>query len=162
MSEVFQSWRRKAGCVLLVMTIALLGTWMRSLALWDAIEFRSFGSYHVLIAEHGRLFWATENQSKVLVNECKHNTLPSSGDVLDRWLSDSIWDKCRWQNQIAVVKYGYLESSINMTQIPRKLRWCQAPFWSLVLPLTLITANLILWPGKRIKPRTTAELQVSN
>jgi hypothetical protein len=37
MREFFRGWRRKVGCVTLVMTCALMGLWMRSIRTFDEV-----------------------------------------------------------------------------------------------------------------------------
>ena len=48
MREFFRGWRRKAGCISLVMALALMGVWIRSLSVMD-LAIIAFGQRAVSI-----------------------------------------------------------------------------------------------------------------
>ena len=48
MREFFKGWRRKMGCVTLLMVCALMGAWARSYSVFDSMQFTGIRSVGVL------------------------------------------------------------------------------------------------------------------
>ena len=81
MREFFKGWRRKAGCGLLVMAIALTGFWVRGIVEPKCVKFQVGQRLHWLTTNDGRLIWMSadkvegmslldeENTRTVLPNE---------------------------------------------------------------------------------------------
>jgi len=141
MGEFFNGWRRKTGCVLLVMAALLTGAWLRSYVFLDEISFHMLGTSGDIDSERGKLAYIRSSlQSSSTVARYSHELKD-----LDRgstWLS--VYDSpatthWRWE-------YGgflFCESTNHHSRV-----WA-IPYWSFVLPISLLSAYLILWPGKR-------------
>jgi hypothetical protein len=109
MREFFKGWRRKAGCVALVMAVALAGIWVRGLVAPKSVKIQVGHRIHWLTTIDGRLIW--ESADKV------HGM-------------------------------GLLEEESSLTALPNKRRRI-INLRTTILPMTLLSAYLILW-----KPRT--------
>ena len=57
MREFFCGWRRKAGCIALVMALALMAGWIRSYTLADWISWADNQHYVVALSKHGEISW---------------------------------------------------------------------------------------------------------
>ena len=90
MGEFFNGWRRKTGCVTLVMACLLTDGWILSASRTDIANFRLLGKQHIVSSEEQSIQWGAEVPHTIL------------------------WD----------VWY--------------------VPYWSVVLPLTLLAAWLLL------------------
>ena len=58
MSTLFQGWRRKAGCMLLVVACVVTGWWIRSHHVCDTFSFPMLGKQHVIRMLAGRFCWS--------------------------------------------------------------------------------------------------------
>ncbi len=121
MREFFHGWRRKAGCVTLVMALTLTGIWVRSSIIID----------EVLVTWPGN----------------RHNYLVS---LPGRILLDF------WDLEYAPETY-WIQHPCSLSVINDRLNWFEEnhatfdiPYWIITIPLTLLSAYLILWkPRKR-------------
>ena len=55
MGEFFKGWRRKVGCVTLVMACVFAAGWVRSLAIFDVVSFNQKDATHRVISTRGEL-----------------------------------------------------------------------------------------------------------
>ena len=108
MREFFRGWRRKAGCVTLVMAVALACLWVRGVVAPKSVKFQVGHRIHCLTTINGRLIW--ESADKV------HGM-------------------------------SLLEEESNLTVLPNERRGI-IQLRTTILPMTLLSAYLILW-----KPR---------
>jgi len=129
MSDFFKCWRRKAGCVLLVMAAVLAAGWVRSLSVWDQVLF-SHGdrSYSVMSYRGGVAWWSLRNPRQ---------------------------QRLSFTSQAYGAISRYKMSFVELTQkASSDGRRCWSVFyWQPVIPLTLLSAYLILLPGKRAAKR---------
>lgn len=61
MREFFRGWRRKMGCVTLVMACALMGLWLRSGVIDDLISFEYAGVDYMVLCQDGAISVGTSN-----------------------------------------------------------------------------------------------------
>lgn len=153
MGAFFKPWRRKAGCVTLLTACVFAAGWVRSLTICDgmAITFTksrySVRSYrHQILWDHehvknGRLYHPFFSHFRVIISEATHSD-PFDG-----------FRECHWR-----VSAGdfYIASGIGLAGyysnfVPKpgppvrfSLMIAQTPYWSIVLPLTLLSAWLLL------------------
>ncbi|MEI8383781.1 MAG: hypothetical protein WCJ09_26945 [Planctomycetota bacterium] len=115
MREFFHGWRRKAGCVALVMVCALAGMWMRSFIVNDQLWI----GRHWFESHRGEIDW--------------------------RYFSNV--NPLEWRSrQIKTGLAGLLRSYSG----PSYQAIASISYWSLTVPLTILSASLILWkPRKR-------------
>ena len=132
MLTFFHGWRRKTGCVTLVLACAFAGGWIRSLVVADLIGFNSnylisagglFGSIHVDETTHNGLFW-----------EINPNLFGLHSDPYFFW---------SWSGFVLALSQN-------------KLVWT-IPYWSIVIPLTALSAVLLLTKPRQSTPKKTPE-----
>jgi len=123
MSEFFHGWRRKAGCVTLVMASAICGVWTRSLYVCDRFWIPS----HFLGSGGGCAWWMRMPPGNRWSWESKES---------DRVLSLS--PAAHWN-------FGWDHWSV--------------PYWSIVLLIVLLSAYLIVWPGKQPERKLKAPVE---
>jgi hypothetical protein len=149
MKEFFNGWRRKAGCSLLLVACVFTTGWIRSQRRFDLLFIPVGNATYGFVSGAGAIdflrFWEPESQDELYF---------LSGDLMSEngsWLDET----------------GYINPWSSSHQIKWRLDWhgfrvgvshignrhdtdCVLPYWSIAIPLTLISAYLILWkPRKR-------------
>jgi hypothetical protein len=149
MREFFRGWRRKVGCVTLVLAVAVTGMWARSFVVADqlrvsACSVASIRGTVAAVRSTPPLASPQPTYSTFLVSEIMNFKPDENGNYPDWWGGvkvDQRWDLAGFhfgrrridQDQQSTIQLGF-------------------PHWSLVLLLTLLSAYLILWkPRKRVK-----------
>ncbi len=147
MDEFFKGWRRKAGLVTLAMALLLMAGWMRSAILMDVIIIACGKETHIAQSLEGELSW------RWLVNIAPQQS------------------SAEWHTLKDAPLYLRFSTATSLTT-ERQLKWCGfdfgttaendgswgiVPYWSLVLPLTLLSAWLILVKARNEK-RTQAPI----
>lgn len=125
MPDFFRGWRRKIGCVMLVVASVLAVTWGRSFIIRDTIVFGLNGTGHYIVCTAGRIEWPTW------------------------WYADghSPMTGMDWISGPEMSQPWILSVSNN---IPVVSTWIVS-YWWLVLPCSMLSAYLILWkPRKRV------------
>jgi len=137
MFDFFHGWRRKAGCALLVLVSASVFWWARSRSFTDVlcipeknrrlnslfldvVTFFDSDYVNVVASNESSLVWLRRKYRDG--DDCVYRSYPTGGDVLDRIIPQMD------ANKIPVV---------------------QVPYSIFVIPLTLLSAYLLLWPGKQ-------------
>ena len=150
MSIFFRGWRRKAGCVALLMALVLMSTWIRSLVVWDWVFiFPTSDVALELKSDRGRLGF--EGRSLM-------DWEPSTSEWLSgvhsphfglfAYLENQPDESFVWRWDCAGFSIGRF-SSYDFVAIP---------YWSLVVPLTLLSAYLFFWQP-RTRPRSDVDLE---
>eukprot|EP00456_Euglypha_rotunda_P016931 TRINITY_DN156_c0_g1_i5.p2 TRINITY_DN156_c0_g1~~TRINITY_DN156_c0_g1_i5.p2 ORF type:complete len:127 (+),score=12.56 TRINITY_DN156_c0_g1_i5:105-485(+) len=125
MREFFRGWRRKAGCATLLMACALAGLWIRTTVVADFIQLEhlAFGT------TRGGIYWA--------YFQAKQN-----------------WDWETTPESTLRSSFGNMSlAEILRDELSSEMHYGYALYWWLVLPITLLSAYLILWkPRKRASP----------
>jgi len=152
MGEFFQEWQRKAGCVTLLMTLALMGAWIRSLLVEDLV-LRGGQSDTYFTSGNGSIQWdqITLTSGKPINLEpnlrWEIRRLPDhDGVTLPIKESRVLWRRIGFGFQVAVAEYP--DSAGNQI---RRGQWAIS-YWAITVPLTLLSAYLIL-RKPRPKPR---------
>ena len=173
MGDFYNGWRRKTGMGVLAVALALMVIWMRSYELHDHVWLLRPSSYHTVYSHQGRLDWYCDRPSTKDFRRLPHTSFSRLTQFApDRSLlfHQNLWDplldyEIDWQWKWSQFNFGAgkeppppPEPSIWDTDGsgPHKLRaifdyrkvWA-APYWSLVLPLTLLSAYLILVQPKK-------------
>lgn len=133
MGEFFRGWRRKMGVVTLVMTVALTGLWVRCETIHDGISFPIFDRQHAIYAVDGQIVWMEMPQSGgiwLLASEDSAIMTEIIMDIEKKW--DAIIEISDYQ------KYRFRRLAV--------------PAWSIVTPLTLLSAYLLLIPSRKQSP----------
>jgi hypothetical protein len=114
MREFFKGWRRKVGCVTLVVSLLLAGCWIRSFVIRDVVCIPRKYALQIFSSSQGEISWNRHDAA---------STLKFS------WKSEPI------DRRTARRKAGFrFNASIWST-----------PYWPFTVPLTLLSAYLILW-----------------
>lgn len=128
MREFFKGWRRKAGCVTLVMACVLMSVWFRSLVFFDYVDFTTSDRQHEVFSIRGSLSWSSWD----LVG-------PRTEHRQTEWGGSTITD-------------DLIVLALAIPDDARPSCWT-APYWSFAVPLMLLSAYLILWnPRKKQNP----------
>ncbi|MBS0201249.1 MAG: hypothetical protein JSS49_00010 [Planctomycetes bacterium] len=134
MREFFSGWRRKAGVVSLVMACAFSTGWLRSIYRKDVIELPKWIGVNasILSLEQSMAYHFYENEmppGRLWISfSIDHSEIEAARELF-RW---------RWGG------FGYISTSA--------LRCYLLPYWSITIPLTILSAYLILWkPRKRTR-----------
>lgn len=139
MREFFHGWRRKIGCVTLVMALVFVVGWIRNLVVMDVLLVPS-GSHsmeHCVSVDHvfvwGRVRKAAANA--VIPYPDFATDAPRS---LDSFLEGANL-RCNWR------WCGFAAGELNVSSADRfnHTMWI-IPYWSLVIPLTALSGYLIL------------------
>jgi hypothetical protein len=154
MREFFRGWRRKLGSVTLVMACGLTLLAVRSYLITDIWTAPVFGDAHYVLSGQGAISWSRQLGFATLVSY-SHGTIVHPSNRYYKWTKwGAPWEPepswtCDWQYGI-----GYLAVGSHEMVGGAHTRWWQAAHWHLVLPLTLLSAYLILWkPRKRLGGR---------
>ena len=127
MREFFKGWRRKAGCVALVVACAFTSLWVRSLSDGEIIA-----TPLVIMSEHGTLYFGW-------------NMRPFDRPILlKRAFGFGNGDRIRTSLWAIGRVNGGVDDMVNMWNL------ASIPHYLIVLPLTLLSAYLLPWqPRKR-------------
>ena len=126
MCEFFNGWRRRAGCALLVMALGLAVLWLRSNIVADLIVFTTGDCNQGVLSFEGYILW---------------RVLPHQGEPRHTWVTLSA-DETRFITALS-------ETEESPSQGNRSEGALVLYYWLLIPPLTLLSAYLILYPGKR-------------
>ena len=147
MGDFFNGWRRKTGLVTLAMACVFAAGWMRSHIADEMVYFQISPEGTIFESVDGSLFWA----------KCKPGSFP---DPVGFWQLEATSDpNCYYVLEDGDVKwhlrllgFGVGESSKTMQPQGRRTYsfWC-VPYWSIVLPMTLLSAWLIIMKPKKTK-----------
>ena len=123
MRKFFHGWRQKMGCVTLVMACVLASSWVRSYVAQELVWFRRQEIAHQLRHDNGVLRWQWD-----LMNDDEPMLGCESYEFTNTFHGHEGGRQWRF-------------STASIT----------APHWALVLPLTILSAYLLLWkPRKRL------------
>jgi hypothetical protein len=153
MREFFRGWRRKAGCVLLLMALIVWSCWLRSLIVSDL----------VMLNQGTTIVRSAPNDLALLLSPAADGAEWSS----PRWISitngpldpqpkDWTWQFCgfRYGHQLkgkATTTTTHPDGRVvteEIEYIAHEHVWV-IPYWSIANPLTVFSAYLILWKPRR-------------
>ncbi|MDB5345259.1 MAG: hypothetical protein JWP89_3636 [Schlesneria sp.] len=140
MHNFFHGWRRKAGIVTLLMALVVSGGWIRSFLVYDSFGwansapalpmwFVSVSGTCGIIAEIP-IAWNTFDSSRLIWETEK--SVP-----LDELLPEDTKWSFQWGG------FGYARN---------KFQFFTFPYWSIAVPLTLLSAYLLLVPSRKRLP----------
>ena len=123
MREFFNGWRRKVGCVLLVMALAVTGAWIRSVVVADTFLFAIGNQQYMAFSCDGTVEWFS---------------WPVAPSVGPQFITRSV--------SLFDAKFGWETLGLHGARLHHHDSTIE--YWMLSPPLTLLSAYLILW-----KPR---------
>ncbi|MDB5345633.1 MAG: hypothetical protein JWP89_4010 [Schlesneria sp.] len=145
MQTFFHGWRRKMGCVTLVMALACMGAWIRSLATTDIFEFaKETATTDIIYSFDCSIVWIKVHQEwpDVKTSFQEWDTVPRTDyDFFED-------DRITWFFRCCGIGVGKEVAGTNDWPI-----YFIVHYSTITLPLTVLSAYLILWkPRKPIAP----------
>jgi len=155
MGEFLKGWRRKMGCVTLVMACVFTAAWVRSLTLQDCYSFGSGkGDIMFVVCSREGAFGEiiTFYRLPVTWKNGEGMGWEPGWDVVPQKEFDIAHGKnTEWRWKWAGFDFFQVsqmdEDTIKFTN-PIVIRGCLVPYWTIVIPLTLVSTYLLL-----VKPR---------
>lgn len=152
MREFFRGWQRKMGAVTLLMACVLLGVWLRSEIRYDSIALFIKPYRYGISSSIGRLRLQQTRRSDSIrffvtsLNTPTDRIYDTAIEKNERWLHEP-WTEFRPNWQMSFLGFhlsngkgtGRGEASKELETLI-----CFVPYWSLVIPLTLLSACLLL------------------
>jgi hypothetical protein len=147
MRDFFHGWRRKVGCLTLVMACVLMGGWFRSRLVQDELRISVCYANLIFNSCNGTLTWWQLSGLDSASPQCFAFQWLTHPEIRGRTFSFS---------KLVTLEEG---RSVTPTHvyIPREeqgamlVNWT-VPYWSIFLPLTLLAAYLILVPSQKRPP----------
>jgi hypothetical protein len=158
MWSFFHGWRRKIGVATLVTACALFAAWARGTSTFDRVNFEGNDSYSVfhfsnprftypgILLYHGRITdqqdlskteWLSFENRYSLEEIQLMREQHAASKTSDFMVTQGYWERELWLFEVGGTNTGW--------QIA-------VPYWSLISPLTLLSAYLILWKRRRAQP----------
>jgi hypothetical protein len=139
MREFFRGWRRKVGCVTLAMACVFAAGWVRCHYASDVIEFTVAETLHSFMSGKSGIVWYSQDGS-----------IDRSGDEP---LYIMLGTAAEWG--IARRSGDWMFAGFDC-RVRKHDGWWTLPFWSIVIPFTLISAWCLL-TKPRAKHATKSE-----
>lgn len=152
MRDFFKSWKRKAGCVALVLACGLLAGSMRTQFVVDEFRFGDWQDSASFLVNCGNsITWMRTHKQKQVSLAPKWTQGPSRFHKPDyvEWLLSGEWEadwKWCW--------LGFESGSLTRIRFGMTLTYWRVSYWSVILPLTLLSAYLLF-----SKPRSPKHSQ---
>ena len=167
MGAYFKPWRRKIGVVTLVMACVFMGGWLRSLWICDSVFFVKDGNLYSLNSANGKIDWKIDFVEKpdVTVTWMRRPLEPylrtteefSKLEAAKKAKLQKLQKELLAKPERLNTEMGQRIAADLDTRIKRlQQRWV-ASYWSIVIPLTLISLWLLLSKPRKSTPKKTAE-----
>ncbi len=138
MGDFFQGWRRKTGLALLAMALLLTVAWSRSFVIHDQVVIMNKQSLHGVKSFSGNLRWARRTPAATTAWVQWISDDATKYRLMDPWIDCDVEWCWKWgEFNFGVGTWRLVESG--RSEIAQ---WI-VPYWSFVLPLTLLSAFLI-------------------
>ncbi len=158
MGNFFHGWRRKIGVVTLLMACVFMAGWVRSLSVRD-IKVLSWSnlSPHRFISQDATIAWQRFESSLPVILTPSQVESVAIMDPKHRGQFVEV-RTCRegdyqWGFRGRGFSFGHLDSELSRI---RGSIWI-VPYWSIVTPLTLLSACLLLSQRRRRHPKKVVE-----
>lgn len=138
MQKFFRGWKRKLGVVTLILACVFAAGWVRSLIVIDEMSFYIAGRDHGFGSALGLIAWRSIDN---------HAQNPSI-----RWITETIKGSGHTAESLVTQFESsfYLQKSLHPTQFI-------ATYWSIVVPLTFLSAWLLLSKPPATNPKPASE-----
>jgi hypothetical protein len=151
MLTFFHGWRRKIGVLTMVMACVVSIGWIRSLVKFEAVELISNNRSFSLLFDNGRLRWFYAHGEKARVEKWdirfltffRDEPYPGKYEIRRKRLSFVMGDFKLITGSELQLFYSDLVQSDGPEVLVNQII-AQAPYWSIVLPLTLLSAYMLL------------------
>jgi len=146
MGDFFKGWRRKIGCVTLVMSLVFMMGWIRSHGLRDSVFFPTGKiTESCVFSGEGFVGWANVLVNNPAYQPKVHWAFGGPPNVSHTLNQPSVRIKWNWCGVFAYDFYTIGEAS-----------WI-LPYWFIVCPLTVLSAFLLLPKRKKSPPKKLTE-----
>jgi hypothetical protein len=151
MSPYFKPWRRKIGVVTLLMACMFAAGWIRSRSRGDLLQFeRGKAIYRIASSSRG-MSWET-----ISFNHLGAVKTPTGYFSLDGNGFDPFVDIPEIELDLSRFGFHIVESKLD-PHAGFRSRLFAVPYWSVVIPLTLLSAWLLLSKPRRPKVESAGE-----
>ena len=150
MKEFFRGWRRKVGVVTLIMALVLMVGWVRSFHLWDSVSVptKYNGNIHTFTSREGNLSWGRSFDTNG-ADACRNASFRFNSTPAQSLKLVSVAHLDEWR--FACGGFDFFKRDF-----PNQTLICwRFPYWSFVLPLTALSAYLLL-----TKPRQSNQKKI--
>ncbi len=153
MGDFFKPWRRRMGLLTLVMACLLGAEWGRSVTTFDQLRWSTEHSLHTCVSTGGHLLWNSHFMERPLTPEFRRVSFWLHGDAKNQPI-----DYLENTNIVWELRFGtFIIGKSTMRIYGITTRYVVAiPYWLIVLPLTLLSAYLLL-----SKPRPAKKAETS-
>ena len=124
MHQFFYGPPRKAGCVVLLMAMALMGCWIRSRVVRDWLTITLRGEVHDVISFNGRIHWWASR-----INLNKRTSIERTCVLNETQISQHLNTMRVWR--------AWMERN-------QGREWT-IPYWPFVLLATMVSGSLVFW-----------------
>lgn len=149
MRDFFHGWRRKVGCVSLVMACAFASAWVRSLTIADLFAFHvASQSYDCFSSSRYGIGWNrwTSNTPNILSRTPRFKWAIRYDKNLKSFEELLLTPPLRWEAGLLFVRIGHgKERDYDLV----RGSYFIMPHAFVVIPLTLLSAYLLLWKPRR-------------
>jgi len=157
MGEFFHGWQRKIGLMTLVMTLALIGGWVRSEYNSDFMDVKRDDTIYSVNSVGGGINFGRRTELKTgwywILSTRRLTDLYPDGipTEITPWMEQH---EFKWRLDLL----GFHIGVARLSRLGIRDEDCMIPYWSIVLPLTAISAFLLLskphisTPKKIVKP----------
>ncbi len=164
MGDFFKPWRRKVGVMALLIACMFMSGWVRSLRTANNIAFNMGGRSLIQLISRDQALAVRRVKSKLSVKELsvdrvllmgfqppKGNSTGNLAINVDPPTRSAAGSPFRW----TIRRHGFEIGDCTDQQFPLEIFIVRVPYWSVVLPLTLISAYLLL-----ARPRKPAQTKI--
>lgn len=150
MKEFFRGWRRKVGTVTLVLACGLMAFWVRSVVKFDSVFFYC-GTIRCGISSVDSRIWFLTSTPLVGESAVTWHTQEHAGQFDPMGSANVVWRR----DWIGFHFGQYTRRLPGQTKAGEfEATSCTLPHWSLILPVTLLSAYLLLSPSRKRRPTT--------
>ncbi len=155
MKEFFRGWRRKAGCITLMMACLFVTGWVRSFTIQDRVEFPRWSRDTIIygiVSDSQSISWQREKRGLKL-SPPSDNWFRFSSRA-QRTANTEVFHLFEYVDDQSICGFGRTYQEIDLGFSTHTQTRYVIPYWFFVLSLTLLSANLILrTPTKRVVPK---------
>ena len=152
MGNFFKPWRRKIGVVTLLIACLLAAGWVRSLVVMDRIIWTDNGSMSSITSIDGMMWWFRIAPISSINRVVWRSGKPPNSPI-DPWAD---YDPS-WRFQFSGLQFGAGQSNKHSNM---GISIWEIPYWFVILPLTLLSAYLLLGKPRIAKPKTIVENRI--
>jgi hypothetical protein len=159
MREFFRGWRRKVGTVTLGMALGFSGLWVRSLSVRDIAAWKHIHAEFRIRSFEGTLGWQRLAPPSSNTWTGWQSQTNFKGDFFDPWSTFEGFDVILWRWDWLGFSLG--SALLDEPEVPRinpEIVVFIVPYWSIVIPLALLAAYLLLSKPRAKKHQVASEV----